>query len=77
MPKQTVVITGGNSGIGYHCVRTIAADLDWQVILACRNLEKAQQAVEALVIETANQSIEAMELDLGSIAKSKWRGCMC
>jgi light-dependent protochlorophyllide reductase len=67
MLKQTVIITGGNSGIGYHCARTIAADLDWQVILACRNLDKAQKAVEALITETCNQSIEAIELDLGSL----------
>ena len=37
---QTVIITGGNTGLGYQCVREIAAGEDWQVIISCRNKEK-------------------------------------
>jgi NAD(P)-dependent dehydrogenase (short-subunit alcohol dehydrogenase family) len=35
---QTVVITGGNSGLGYECAKTLlsASEATWHVILACR-----------------------------------------
>ena len=65
---KTVIITGGNSGLGYYCARQIARHSDWQIILACRNLEKASQAVEKLCRDSNSQQIEAMNLDLASLA---------
>ena len=65
---QTVIITGGNSGLGYHCAQTIAQNPDWQIILACRNREKAQQAIAKLKANGNSQQIEAMNLDLASLA---------
>lgn len=68
MSQRTVIVTGGNSGLGYYCTRAIATHPDWHVIVASRSLEKAQQAVATLMAETANQTIEAMELNLASLA---------
>jgi len=65
---KTVIITGGNSGLGYHCAKSIAQDLDWHIILACRNQAKAAEAVKNLQLETNSQQIEAMILDLASFA---------
>ncbi len=64
---KTAIITGGNSGLGYYCAREIASNKDWQVIIACRNLEKASQAVEKLKAATNSDRIAAMLLDLASL----------
>ena len=66
---QTVIITGGNTGLGYGCARTIAASHpNWPIVVACRNQQQATQAVNALQKETGNQHIERMPLDLASLA---------
>src|SRR5450631_4159367 len=68
LPQKTVIITGGNSGLGYACARTIARDSDdWYIILACRNLDTARQAAERLIEETHHRFIEPMLLDLASL----------
>lgn len=66
--NKTVIITGGNIGLGYHCAKEIAATKQWHVIIACRNQERASQAVQQLIAETSHQQIEAMSLDLASLA---------
>ena len=66
---QTAIITGGNNGLGYHCARTIAAaDPSWHVIIASRDRSKSASAARALVAETSNPNVTAMDLDLGSQA---------
>ena len=65
---QTVIITGGNSGLGYHCAQQIARHPNWQIILACRNPEKAALAVENLSQSSNSTQIEAMNLDLADLA---------
>lgn len=66
---KAVIITGGNTGLGYECAKNIAADNkgDWHIVLACRNPKKAVSAVKRLISETGNKQIEAMELDLASL----------
>ena len=63
----TVIITGGNSGLGYHCAQQIARQADWQIILACRNPQKASQAVNKLQESSNSTQIEAMNLDLADL----------
>jgi len=68
---QTVVITGGNSGLGYECAKTLlsASDATWHVILACRDANRAQGAVDQLTADVAAAGRgEAMSLDLASLA---------
>ncbi|MEY4578339.1 MAG: hypothetical protein RL701_3042 [Pseudomonadota bacterium] len=69
-PLQTVVITGGNSGLGYACARTLlTASPPWHVIIACRDPGRAGTAVETLREAAApGAKIEAMALDLASLA---------
>jgi NAD(P)-dependent dehydrogenase (short-subunit alcohol dehydrogenase family) len=64
---QTVVITGGNTGLGYRCAWEIAAAGDRHVLIACRNRDTAEEAARRLAAETSNPSVEAMELDLASL----------
>ena len=66
---QTAIITGGNTGLGYGCARTIAASHpNWHIVIASRNQQQSAQAVNTLQYETGNQHIEQMQLDLASLA---------
>lgn len=66
MAGKTVIITGGNTGIGkataLHLARRGA-----RVILACRNRDKAQGAIAEIQQETGNTDVLYMQLDLGSL----------
>src|SRR5579883_1041351 len=65
---KTVIITGGNTGLGYQCAKTIAASgQPWHIVIASRDTAKAAKAVEQLKSETAHEQISAMRLDLASL----------
>lgn len=69
MGKKTVIITGGNSGLGYQCAKNIAkSNPNYHILLACRNIKKADTATEMLKSETGNPNISTMELDLASLS---------
>jgi len=70
--SRTVVITGGNTGLGFGCANTILKSPNgapWHVILACRDEGRAQAAVDQLTsgAGVAGQ-VETMSLDLASLA---------
>lgn len=65
---RTAVITGGNSGLGYHCARAVARAPGWHVVLACRDTSRAFAAVDALRSDVGESRVEAMALDLASLA---------
>jgi NAD(P)-dependent dehydrogenase (short-subunit alcohol dehydrogenase family) len=68
VPPRTVIITGGNTGLGYACARAIAAShANWHIVIASRNQQQATQAVTTLRAATGNQHIEQMPLDLASL----------
>ena len=57
----TVLVTGGNRGLGLEFVRQYAA-MGWKVIATARKPEKAE-ALQALAKEYANISIEALDVN--------------
>ncbi len=66
---RTVIITGGNTGLGYSCARTIAASgMNCHIVIASRNQQQALQAVNTLKREIGNQQIESMSLDLATFS---------
>ena len=70
--SRTVVITGGNTGLGFGCANAILKSPNgapWHVILACRDEGRAQAAVDQLTsgAGVAGQ-VETMSLDLASLA---------
>ena len=69
-PRQTVIVTGGNSGLGFACAAALlAASPSWHVVIACRDPVRARKAVERLRGGAgADATIEAMVLDLASLA---------
>ena len=67
-PNKTVIITGGNSGLGYQCAKTLASANDqWHIVIASRDPMRTSTAVEQLRRETAYPAIDALPLDLGSL----------
>jgi len=66
--NKTIIITGGNSGLGYECAKNIAkTNRDSFIVLACRNLNKTKAAVHSLINSTGNSNISALEIDLSSL----------
>ena len=66
MKDKIVLITGANSGIGKETTRALAKK-GATIIMACRNLEKAESACEMIQTESKNPHIEVMKLDLASL----------
>ena len=64
---KVIIVTGANSGIGYEAAKEFARK-GAQIILACRNLDKAQAALDAMVAEMPEAKAEIMQLDLASLA---------
>ncbi len=64
---KTMIVTGGNSGIGYRAALQLAA-VGADTILACRDLKRAGAAAEAICEAHPDARVEAMELDLASLA---------
>jgi NAD(P)-dependent dehydrogenase (short-subunit alcohol dehydrogenase family) len=63
---KIIVVTGGNSGLGYESVKAFAMK-GAEVILASRTLEKGAQAKAELVKEVPGGKISVMELDLADL----------
>lgn len=66
---QTIIITGGTSGLGYLYARTFAASHpERHIIVASRNQRQGTRAARTLQQKTGNQHIAWMPLDLASLA---------
>lgn len=65
MKKQTVIITGANSGIGKSATR-LFADAGFSVIMACRNIEKSEPVRKEIVEISGNPQVQLMPLDISS-----------
>lgn len=67
--KRTIIITGGNTGLGYSCAGYIAGSSnDYTIMIACRNVQKGNNAAEKLKEKTGNPNIYVLELNLASFA---------
>lgn len=62
---KTIVITGANSGLGYYTALALA-DNEARVILACRSIEKGQQAKADILKHNPSATLDVMELNLDS-----------
>jgi NAD(P)-dependent dehydrogenase (short-subunit alcohol dehydrogenase family) len=70
MPDQTgrvAIVTGANTGIGFETAAALAAK-NARVIMACRNRQKAEDAMARIRERTPEAELELIELDLASLA---------
>lgn len=67
---KTIIVTGGNSGLGYESVKAFAQK-GAKVVLACRNLEKGEKAKREILKENISGEIHVMQLDLANLISVK------
>ena len=67
---KRVIITGGNSGIGYQAAKQLA-EKDWSVTLFCRRKEAAEQACEEIRQQTGNPHVDYILVDLSEMKSVK------
>lgn len=63
---KTAIVTGANTGIGFETARMLC-QAGAHVILACRNLEKAQTAITELRARNPTADVSARKIDLSSL----------
>ena len=69
MPDQTgnvTIVTGANSGIGYETAKALA-EKGAIVVMACRNLEKANTAKTNIENDVPNAKLDIIQLDLADL----------
>jgi NAD(P)-dependent dehydrogenase (short-subunit alcohol dehydrogenase family) len=64
---RVALITGANAGLGFEAARALAGR-GATVVLACRNVAKAEAAAAALRAEHPNATLDVRALDLASLA---------
>ncbi len=65
---NSIIITGANSGIGFECAMQMAKIApNEQIILACRNVQAGNEAIEKIKQKTKHQNLICLELDLASL----------
>ncbi|KAI0229577.1 Retinol dehydrogenase 13 [Lamellibrachia satsuma] len=70
MKGKTVIVTGANSGIGKEVAKDLASR-GARVILACRDVEKGQEAVKEITESTRSKNVVFYKLDLASFQSVK------
>ncbi|MDP2308415.1 MAG: oxidoreductase [Pseudomonadota bacterium] len=66
LSDRTLVITGANSGLGWETTRMLAVR-GARVVMACRNQEKAREAMGRIQALLPTARLELATLDLGSL----------
>ncbi|MGQ1910731.1 oxidoreductase [Marinifilum sp. RC60d5] len=66
LSDKTIIVTGANAGLGYETTLALAKK-DATVVMACRNVEKAVKAKQAILQKIPKAKLEIMSLDLSSL----------
>lgn len=67
---KVIIVTGGNSGLGYESVKAFASK-GATVIMASRSLEKAKEAQKEISVYAPNGKVNVMEIDLMDLKSIK------
>lgn len=62
----TAIVTGANSGLGFETTKAFVRQ-NIKVVMACRNLKKAEQAKNKILKSIPNAHLEIIPLDLNSL----------
>jgi len=63
---KIAVVTGANSGLGFQCSVSLAAE-GYTVVMACRNLDKAAAAQQKLLAAAPGSDLRLMALDVSDL----------
>jgi NAD(P)-dependent dehydrogenase (short-subunit alcohol dehydrogenase family) len=63
---RVAIVTGANSGLGFYTTKGLA-EKGCEVIMACRNIEKAEEARAELLSGIPDAKLRVMKLDLSSL----------
>ncbi|XP_076456833.1 retinol dehydrogenase 11-like [Babylonia areolata] len=64
---KTAIVTGANTGIGFWTAQELASR-GARVILACRSLERGEEARRKMVAATGNEAVDVYRLDLSDFS---------
>jgi NAD(P)-dependent dehydrogenase (short-subunit alcohol dehydrogenase family) len=64
---RTVIVTGANTGIGFHIANALARQ-GAQTVLACRSKQRADEAADRIRTATPQAHVDTQELDLASLS---------
>ncbi len=67
MEKSKIIVTGATGSIGLAVVKSLLSK-DLPVIMACRNIRKADSQRDNLIKQFPHSEIDILELDLNSLA---------
>lgn len=67
---RTMIVTGANSGLGYESARVLAGK-NAHVIMACRSIERGEEARARICAQFPAARLEVMALDLGSLQSAR------
>ncbi|KAF0306222.1 Retinol dehydrogenase 12 [Amphibalanus amphitrite] len=70
MTGKVVLVTGANSGLGLESTRLLA-ERGAAVVMACRDMKKAEEALQKIRRHTQNGQLIPMELDLADFDSIK------
>jgi NAD(P)-dependent dehydrogenase (short-subunit alcohol dehydrogenase family) len=68
---KTALVTGANSGLGFEAAAQLAEAGYGRVILACRTLEKAETARQALAERVGRDPFETLGVDVSSVESAR------
>ena len=66
MTGRVAVVTGANTGIGFETAAALAAN-NAVVVMACRNQQKAEDAIQRIRARTPDAELRFIRLDLASL----------
>ena len=64
---QVCIVTGANSGIGYHTAKGLA-EMGATVVMVVRNMDKGEKAMEEIKQETGASSVYLMHCDVSDMS---------
>jgi NAD(P)-dependent dehydrogenase (short-subunit alcohol dehydrogenase family) len=65
---KSIIITGANSGIGFECaMQMVRLAPDDQIVLACRNVQAGNEAVQKIKQKTNHKNLICLPLNLASL----------
>ena len=69
---KNIIITGCSNGLGLETVKKIAKNFkNYRIIMACRNLIKANSVKDEIAKESQNNNLIVMEIDTSSLESVK------